>query len=189
MTEQNNGETESKKKSGTKLPFSYDFVSVICTAVLMIMILFTFVFRFVGVTGDSMNPTLYDNDWLLVKTVNSGYERGDIIISTQPNAFNEPIVKRVIATGGQTVNINFETGEVFVDGELLYEDYIADPTTNPEDVSFPVTVPEGCLFVMGDNRLHSTDSRSNAIGMLDERYIIGKVKFRIMPFDSFKYFE
>ena len=189
MTEQNNGETESKKKSVTKLPFSYDFVSVICTAVLMIMILFTFVFRFVGVTGDSMNPTLYDNDWLLVQTINSGYERGDIIISTQPNAFNEPIVKRVIATGGQTVNINFETGEVFVDGELLYEDYIADPTTNPEDVSFPVTVPEGCLFVMGDNRLHSTDSRSNAIGMLDERYIIGKVKFRIMPFDSFKYFE
>ena len=189
MTEQNNGETESKKKSDTKLPFSYDFVSVICTAVLMIMILFTFVFRFVGVTGDSMNPTLYDNDWLLVKTVNSGYERGDIIISTQPNAFNEPIVKRVIATGGQTVNINFETGEVFVDGELLYEDYIADPTTNPEDVSFPVTVPEGCLFVMGDNRLHSTDSRSNAIGMLDEKYIIGKVKFRIMPFDTFKYFE
>ena len=189
MTEQNNGETESKKKSGTKLPFSYDFVSVICTAVLMIMILFTFVFRFVGVTGDSMNPTLYDNDWLLVKTVNSGYERGDIIISTQPNAFNEPIVKRVIATGGQTVDINFETGEVFVDGELLHEDYIADPTTNPEDVSFPVTVPQDCLFVMGDNRLHSTDSRSSAIGMLDERYIIGKVKFRIMPFDNFKYFE
>ena len=189
MTEQNNGETESKKKSGTKLPFSYDFVSVICTAVLMIMILFTFVFRFVGVTGDSMNPTLYDNDWLLVKTVNSGYERGDIIISTQPNAFNEPIVKRVIATGGQTVDIDFETGEVKVDGKVLQEDYIAESTTVREDMAFPITVPEGKLFVLGDNRRHSTDSRSSLIGLLDERYIIGKVKFRVMPIDKFTYFK
>ena len=187
MTENNKDEIDSKKES--KVPFSYELVSVVCTAILMIMIIFTFVFRFVGVNGESMEPTLHHNDSLLVQAINGSYERGDIIISTQPNAFNEPIVKRVIATGGQTVDINFTTGEVFVDGKVIQEDYIADPTTNPEDVSFPVTVPEGCLFVMGDNRLHSTDSRSEAIGMLDERYIIGKVKFRIMPFDSFKYFE
>lgn len=180
---------EKQNQKEIKQPFIYDFVSIICTALVVIMIVFTFFFRFVGVVGDSMNPTLYENDWLLVRAINSEYKFGDIIISTQPNAFNEPIVKRVIATGGQTVDIDFETGEVFVDGELLHEDYIAEPTTTQQDVQFPVTVPEGCIFAMGDNRNDSTDSRSTAIGMIDERYIIGKVLFRVLPADEFTYFE
>ncbi|MBQ8783983.1 MAG: signal peptidase I [Clostridia bacterium] len=181
---------EQQNQKEIKQPFIYDFVSIICTALIVIMVVFTFFFRFVGVVGDSMNPTLYESDWLLVRAINSdGYEYGDIIISTQPNAFNEPIVKRVIATGGQTVDIDFETGDVYVDGELLQEDYIAEPTTTKQDVNFPVTVPEGCIFAMGDNRNDSTDSRSTAIGMIDERYIIGKVLFRILPFNQFTYFE
>ena len=184
----NEGENLIKKEKTDKQPFAYDVVSVICTAVIVIMVVFTFFFRFVGVVGNSMVPTLNDNDWLLVHAKNS-YEYGDIIISSQPNAFNEPIVKRVIATEGQTVDINFKTGDVMVDGKILHEDYIAESTTNSEDVTFPITVPEGKLFVLGDNRRHSTDSRSSLIGLLDERYIIGKVKFRVMPIDKFTYFK
>ncbi len=180
---------EKVTEKEVKQPFAYDLVSIICTALIVIMVIFTFFFRFVGVVGNSMNPTLYNNDWLLVRAVNPQYEYGDIIISTQPNAFDEPVVKRVIATGGQTVNIDFEKGEVYVDGELLQEDYIAEPTYTQFDVVFPITVPEGRLFVMGDNRNDSSDSRSTGIGMIDERYIIGKVMFRVLPFDSFAYFE
>lgn len=181
---------EQQNRREYKQPFLYDFVSIVCSALIVIMVVFTFFVRFVGVVGDSMNPTLYENDWLLVRAINpKGYEYGDIIISTQPNAFNEPIVKRVIATGGQRVDIDFETGDVFVDGKLLEEDYIAERTTTQQDVQFPVTVPEGCIFAMGDNRNDSTDSRSSAIGMIDERYVIGKVLFRVLPFDQFTYFE
>lgn len=186
----NEGEilTQKENDKKNKQPFAYDAVSVICTAVIVIMVAFTFFFRFVGVVGDSMVPTLENNDWLLVHS-KSSYEYGDIIISSQPNAFNEPIVKRVIATGGQTVDIDFETGEVKVDGKVLQENYIAETTTVREDMAFPITVPEGKLFVLGDNRRHSTDSRSSLIGLLDERYIIGKVKFRVMPIDKFTYFK
>ena len=183
-------EKEEKIKKETKLPLSYDAVNVICSAVVAITLLFTFVFRFVGVVGPSMQPTLYEGDWLLVTAAKtSGYEYGDVVISTQPNMFNEPIVKRVIATGGQTVNIDFTTGEVFVDGVLLEEDYIAGNTIDSEGFSGSVTVPEGKLFVMGDNREHSTDSRSDAIGLLDERYIVGKAMVRVFPTDSIKIFK
>ena len=95
----------------------------------------------------------------------------------------EPIVKRVIATEGQTVDIDFDTGEVSVDSKVLDEPYISTPTQRDEGVSFPVTVPEGMAFVMGDNRMNSTDSRSEKIGMIDTRYILGKAVFRIYPFD------
>lgn len=182
-------EEEKVVEKENKIPFSYDIVSILLSALVVIMVAFTFVFRFVGVVGDSMVPTLHENDWLLVRAINTEFEQGDIIISTQPNAFNEPIVKRVIAKGGQTVNIDFTTGEVFVDGVLLKEDYIAEPTTTQQDIAFPVTVPEGKLFVLGDNRNDSTDSRSSAIGMIDERYIIGKVMLRVLPFDSIAYFN
>lgn len=184
-------ETEQKEKTlkDINLPFGYEALSVICSAAIIIMLLFTFVFRFVGVVGKSMEPTLYENDWLLVTAIKSDFKYGDIVISTQPNAFNEPIVKRVIATGGQTVNIDFGTGEVYVDGVLLEEDYIAGNTTDSEGFSGSITVPEGKLFVMGDNREHSTDSRSDVIGLLDERYIVGKAMVRIFPTGSFKIFK
>lgn len=182
-------EVKNEQEDNKKSPILYEVVSIICTAILVIMVLFTFFFRFVGVIGDSMVPTLHENDWLLIHTIDTKYEQGDIIVSSQPNVFNEPIVKRVIATGGQTVDINFLTGEVKVDGVVLKEDYIADLTTNEMDVKFPITVPEGQLFVLGDNRLHSTDSRSTIIGMLDERYIVGKVKFKIFPISDFSYFK
>lgn len=159
----------------------YDGVSIFVSAMCIIAIIFTFLFRFVGVDGSSMFPTLEHGDWLIVSSVNSEFKQGDIVISTQPNAFNEPIVKRVIATGGQTVDIDFESGTVYVDGEALSEDYIAEPTYTPEGVDFPIVVPENSLFLMGDNRNDSTDSRSEAVGCVDERYILGVVRYRMMP--------
>lgn len=172
--------TTEKKKYGP-VGLVYDVVSIFTTALVIIAFLFTFFIRFVGVDGSSMEPTLSHGDWLVVSAINNNIKVGDIVISTQPNSFNEPLVKRVIAKGGQTVDIDFTSGDVFVDGEKLNEPYIKELTHTSEGVSFPLTVPEGTLFLMGDNRNNSTDSRSNLVGCVDERYVLGVVKLRLAP--------
>lgn len=177
------GERTKKNKIWESI---YDFSSSVMTAIVIIFVLFTFVFRAVSVSGSSMEPTLSDEDFLIVTSRHSVYERGDVVIVTQPNILNEHIVKRIIALEGQEVDINFNTGEVFVDGELQNEEYVASPTNRSFDIDFPVTVPKGEVFVMGDNRNESLDSRSSVIGMIDERYLFGKVLFRLLPFGSWK---
>lgn len=172
---------EPEKKKNGVVSFIFDIVSIFTTALVIIAFLFAFVARFVGVDGNSMYPTLNDGDWLIVSAINTEIKNGDIVISTQPNAFNEPLVKRVIATGGQTVDINFSTGAVYVDGVELDEPYIAEPTRTSEGMTFPLLVPEGQLFLMGDNRNDSTDSRSPMVGCIDERYVLGVAQFRLMP--------
>lgn len=162
----------------------YDTASVLAVAVVTIMIIFTFIFRVVGVVGTSMVPTLQNDDYLIVSAYDSNPSYGQVVIITQPNAFDEPIVKRIIATENQVVDINFATGDVFVDGVLLDEPYINNPTTNNEGISFPVTVPENHVFVMGDNRQGSTDSRSDKIGFIHEDYIMGVAKYRIFSLDE-----
>jgi signal peptidase I len=179
------------KKDKSELTFKdklyiniYDIASVLVVAVVTIMVLFTFVFRIVFVDGGSMLPTLRDGDMLVVSAYDKEPEYGQVVIVTQPNSFGDPIVKRIIATENQTVYIDFSKGDVFVDGVLLNEPYINNLTINPEDMTGPVTVPEGHVFVMGDNRQGSTDSRSNMIGLIREEYILGVVKYKVLNQDE-----
>lgn len=161
--------------------FLFEFVSIFVMAVVAIAVAFTFMFRTVSVDGGSMNPTLWDGDRLIITSGLGKVKYGDIVVASQPNPLEKTLIKRVIATEGQQVDIDFHKGIVYIDGVELVENYIADPTTLNEGVEFPVVVPEGCVFVMGDNRLHSTDSRSTMIGFIDTDYVMGKVVFRMLP--------
>ena len=163
----------------------YDLMQCMVLALTVCVLLFSFALRFVEVDGSSMYPTLHDGDLLLVCGAASEPRQGDIVVFRDDGFRPEPLVKRVIAVGGQTVDIDFELGIVYVDGEALDEPYIAEPTNDPEDFYGPVVVPEGCIFVMGDNRNASTDSRTTAIGFVDERCIMGKVYFTVFPLKNF----
>ena len=165
-------------------------VSIIMSSFIIIAVVFTFMFRLVGVSGTSMTDTLQHQDWLLTVQKES-YERGDIVVITEPNYFDEPLIKRVIAKGGETVDIDFATGTVYVDGVALVEPYTREDYIAPklDDIEFPYTVPEGRIFCMGDNRNGSTDSRSQLIGPLDERYVLGKAVIRILPFGDFNIYD
>ncbi len=162
----------------------YEWVQSLVGSVLVVVAIFTFGIRMLGVDGHSMLNTLQHDDRLLV--VNPifyhDYQYGDIVILRKNGVFdNDPIVKRVIAVGGQTVDIDFDAGVVYVDGEALEEDYIREPTYTAEGTEFPLTVPEGSIFVMGDNRNGSSDSRDYRLGTVDTRYVIGKAAFLIFP--------
>ena len=152
--------------------------------VLATVLVFTLVVLIVRVDGQSMRETLQNGDILL--TVNrhlaGELKAGDIVV-VKKEYFEDgkPIVKRIIATEGQTVDIDFSTGSVYVDGALLKEDYINELTFTEEGTAFPLTVPEGSIFVMGDNRNHSNDSRDSRLGTVDARYVIGKAVFLAFP--------
>lgn len=180
-------EADAKKKLYAA---AYDLVSVVMSSFIIIAIVFSFVFRLVGVVGGSMNNTLQEGDWLLTVT-KSEYVQGDIIVVTQDTGVHEPLIKRVIATGGQTISIDYITSTVYVDGVALDEPYVRDDFIeyNLGDCQFPYTVPEGYLFCMGDNRNHSTDSRSSLVGPIDERQILGKAVIRILPFGDFDIYD
>ncbi len=164
----------------------YEWLDSPIYAVLLILIVFTFFVRVVGVSGESMLPTLQDGDWLTVSAVTKSVDRGDIVVVTQPNTLNEPLIKRVIAKGGDTINIDFTTGAVIVNGEIQNEPYIADLTLRKGDFKGVTVVPEGMLFVMGDNRNNSLDSRFDVIGLIDERYVLGVANLRIFPLGDWK---
>ena len=173
-------EASPEKEEGRDL---YEWAQALVCSVLAVVLLFTFVIRLIGVDGHSMVPTLQDGDRLLVLNamLDSNYQYGDIVVLRKDTFLEEPIVKRVIATEGQTVDIDFVSGAVYVDGQLLEEDYINEPTYVEEGTEFPLTVPEGSIFVMGDNRNHSSDSRSSDLGTVDIRYVIGKAVFLLFP--------
>ena len=160
----------------------WEWVESIAISVTTLIFIFVFVFR---MDGHSMDQTLADGDRLIITSMFYTPAAGDIVVVNQPNEFGKPLIKRIIALEGQTVDIDFKTGVVTVDGQVLDEPYISTPTTVYEGVDFPVTVPEGTVFVMGDNRQNSTDSRSEMVGFIDTRYILGKAIFRIFPFNTF----
>ena len=162
----------------------YDWMQSLVFALIICIIVFVFIFRIVDVSGDSMNPTLINGDKLVVSDVFYNPKQSDIVIFRKDEYKSEALVKRVIATEGQTIDIDFDRGRVYVDGELIDEPYIAEPTYTQLDFQGPQTVPEGCVVVMGDNRNASSDSRRAEIGMVDERLIVGKVLLRVFPLDS-----
>ena len=159
----------------------YEWIQCLVFALIFCVVMFVFLFRLVDVVGDSMNPTLEDGDKMVVSDLFYKPKQGDIIIFRKDEYKSRALVKRVIATEGQTVEIDFTKGRVYVDGELLDEPYIAEPTKNQIDFTGTQIVPEGCVFVMGDNRNESADSRDSRIGMIDERLIIDKVLLTVYP--------
>lgn len=163
---------------------AYEWVQALVCSVLTVVLIFTFVVRIVRVSGESMRETLQDQDMLVVLNnwLCGTYEQGDIVILQRDDFYGgEPIVKRVIATEGQTVDIDFDAGVVYVDGTALEEPYTREPTWTQEGTEFPLTVPEGSIFVMGDNRNHSSDSRDASLGTVDTRYVIGRAVFLAFP--------
>lgn len=186
--EEKNPEKESEVSSTAK--GCYEWMEEIITGIISVVMIFTFIFRIVTVSGLSMYPNFHNGDRLVVTNSFQSLHQGDVVIVV--NVLNEPIIKRVIATQGQTVNINFDTGIVYVDGKPVDErkfgikNGITRQTFAPEPMlQFPQKVPEGCVFVLGDNRPLSEDSRYCAVGMIDTRNVLGKAKFFIYPFDRF----
>ncbi len=194
------GEETEESRSGT-LDDVLSVVECVIMSIFAVVLVFGYVFHISTVNGDSMLPTLKSGDRLILS---SGLlykpETGDIVVidSQKAGAISEDgkllqkdglgvnIVKRVIASSGQKIDIDFETGDVTVDGKLLSEKYISGPTTRDElAFTYPLEVPEGYVFVMGDNRDLSMDSRHPSVGLVPEDEIIGRVLLRVYPFGSF----
>ena len=184
-------ETDSKKKI---LHDVYDWIETFATAFAVVLIFFTFLLRVVTVQGSSMYPTLYGEgtfpdkpgDKLVISDLFYTPKTGDIVVVKREE--KEPIIKRVIATEGQTVDIDFDSWRVYVDGIELQEPYInriEGSSMNRRDTVFPLTVEKDCIFVLGDNRNNSLDSRDTEIGQINRRRILGRVLFRLYPFDRF----
>lgn len=163
----------------------YDWIHCLSIALIICVVIFAFFIRLIDVRGTSMNPTLNNGDKMLVSGLFYSPKAGDVVVFKKDEYDPErALVKRVIATEGQVINIDFDEGIVYVDGEPIVEDYILEPTTNKLDFIGPQTVPEGCVFVMGDNRNASTDSRKKEIGMVDSRLILGRAYFVIYPLNQ-----
>ena len=159
---------------------AYEWMSTLIVALLVIVVLFTFFFRVIRVEGDSMVPTLNGGDQLLLSTMVTQYQRGDIVVVDRYTV--EPLIKRIIAIGGDTLSID-EGGHVYLNGLLLSEPY-ATPFTPQKGCVDSVVIPYGYVFLMGDNRMVSLDSRSEEVGLVLEKDIVGKVVFRLSPLPS-----
>lgn len=183
-----------QEQNNEKHGFLYDIYSLLHDLVYIlaaITLIFVFFVRLVGVNGDSMLPTLHDGDYLALQSnvLMGDLEYGDIIVARKLSFENgEPIVKRVIATEGQTVDIRFDEqgiGTVYVDGMPLDEPYIREEMVvyynGSSATQLPLTVEENCIFVMGDNRNHSSDSRFIQIGQIHLDQVLGKVLYIVFP--------
>ena len=176
--------TEKKKSS---LRETVEYAESLAVVFVVMLLIFTFIARPATVDGESMMPTLQNGERLLISNLFYEPTAGDIVVlcGEADREEGKNLIKRIIATEGQTIDIDFEVGEVYVDGQKLDEPYILEPTYLDEGTEFPLTVPEGEIFVMGDNRNGSRDSRSLTVGTVKEEYIVGRVLFRFFPFDRF----
>lgn len=196
-----------EKKKGSIAAEAYDWLDTILGSVIAVIVIFTFFTRLSSVDGGSMNPTLEDKERLLITDICYTPAHNDIVVLWAENlvndsgtGFGKPVVKRIVGIGGDKIKIDFESGTVYRNGEaleievedgLLYEDghtileYTRRTLDYPDMYGEEVTVPEGYVFVLGDNRNNSRDSRDAAIGLVDERLIAGKVYLRVTPFDKF----
>ncbi len=161
----------------------YEWVEIITTALVAITLVFTFLFRLVDVDGTSMDTTLHDGERLVLSCLPYTPDRGDIVVISR-GTDSEPLIKRVIAIAGDTVAIDSETGEVYLNGKLLKEPYIEVPTST-ELMKGDVSVPEGMVFVMGDNRRAGQSLDSRTFGCVEEERLIGKVIYRVFPINRF----
>ena len=177
---------ENEAASKTTRTEIYDWLRCIVTAIILCVLVFIFAARIVGVVGSSMVPTLREGDRIITSNLFYKPKQGDIVVFRKDSFDDRALVKRVIATEGQTVDIDFEQGIVYVDGAPLKEDYVNAPTVRELDFDDEITVPPGCVFVMGDNRNESTDSRSEALGCVDTRYLIGRGYIVFLPIRDFK---
>lgn len=160
----------------------YDWIQSLMVALVICVALFIFAVRVIDVSGSSMVPTLHDGDKMIVSNLFYKPKYGDIVVfKTDTYDPDRALVKRVIATEGQEISLDFDRGVVYINGSPIEEDYIAELTTTKLDFIGPQTVPEGCVFVMGDNRNASTDSRKKEIGMVDERMILGRAYYVVFP--------
>ncbi|MBR6617332.1 MAG: signal peptidase I [Oscillospiraceae bacterium] len=187
----------AKKEKGSFLSELLEIAETMIVSVFAVLLLFTYLCRPVTVDGNSMNPTLLNDDRLVMYRMFYEPKRGDIVVVNNHNgnllnkegqvissgySLNENLIKRVVAVEGEELNIDFEAGVVMIDGVPLEEDYINDLTHNNDGAfTYPITIPKGYIFVMGDNRNHSTDSRSSAVGLIAVEDIIGKTYFRYYP--------
>lgn len=182
---------DSPHEPGSFTVNCFEWVDSLVMALVVVVILFTFLFRVVTVDGTSMLPTLYSGDRIVVSSYFYEPKQGDVVVLKRTIGLTKPIVKRVIALPGQTVDIDYLTGTVYVDGNAIDESaYIEngithEPMTSETLLNFPQTVPAGHIFVLGDNREVSEDSRFEAVGMVDERYILGKAELVLFPVSRF----
>ena len=181
-------EIPEKEEGGVRVNLYYWLQALVVVMVTLIVV-FTFFGRIIGVVGHSMDPTLADGEILLLQSIGYTPEQGDIVVLNDYAASvleGKAIVKRVIAVGGQTVKIDYDAGTVSVDGQVLDEPYILEPMRDPALLNShmsitEVTVPEGHIFVMGDNRNNSTDSRHNEVGVIDQRFVLGRAIVVLFP--------
>jgi len=201
--EKDKRQKEKKEKTTSLISAVFDWVELFSFALALVLIIMTFVVRHSPVVGASMIPTLEEGDVLIVSDIAYKPKTGDIIIVQLPNKLDEPLVKRVIAVGGDTLEIDFENWRIKVNGKIIEEYGIATdesykvnytgkimsandlkliPYYDEKTGIYKKTIDEGKIFVLGDNRNNSLDSRSRTVGEIDERFVVGEVKFRIWPY-------